>query len=151
MKFFCIERKYWTLFCIMQTSILDKIQQEIISKVHVGDVFIFYHIVLTDMLDYKNSIWQLICTRTLSQLQHVHCGFDNKYQPMKKHAIKYSYQNKLPFPQERGHPSYKATFLLQKKWPNKGGLLQLKPYLIYLLPNKKCLYPKNLQDRVRQP
>jgi len=45
---------------------LDKIQQEIISKVHVGDVFIFYHIVLTDMLDYKNSIWQLICTRTLS-------------------------------------------------------------------------------------
>ena len=33
----------------MYTSIPDKIQQEIISN--VDDVFIFYHIVLIDMLD----------------------------------------------------------------------------------------------------
>jgi len=28
--------------------------------------FIFYHVVLIDMLDFKNSIWWLIHTRTLS-------------------------------------------------------------------------------------
>jgi hypothetical protein len=36
----------------MHTSVLDKIHQEIISN--VGDVFILYHIVLIDMLDFKN-------------------------------------------------------------------------------------------------
>jgi hypothetical protein len=66
MKFFSIEHKYWTLFCNMHTSISDKIQLEIISMVHVCDVFIFYHIVLTDILDFMKSIWQLIHTRTLS-------------------------------------------------------------------------------------
>jgi len=48
----------------MHTSVLDKIHQEIISN--VGDVFILYHFVLIDMLDFKNSIWWLIHFRTLS-------------------------------------------------------------------------------------
>jgi hypothetical protein len=38
----------------MNASVLDKIKQEIISM--VPDVFIFYHIVLIDMLDFKNLI-----------------------------------------------------------------------------------------------
>jgi hypothetical protein len=38
----------------MNASVLDKIKQEIISL--VSDVFIFYHIVLIDMLDFKNLI-----------------------------------------------------------------------------------------------
>jgi hypothetical protein len=37
---------------------------KIISK--VGSVFIFYHIVVIDKLNFKNSIWRLIQTRTLS-------------------------------------------------------------------------------------
>jgi hypothetical protein len=60
MKLFNIEHKHWTLFRKMHASIPDKIQQEIISK--VGDIFIFYHIDLIDMMDFKNSIWQLIPT-----------------------------------------------------------------------------------------
>jgi len=64
MKFFSIEHKYWTLFCNMHASVSDKIQLEIISM--VCDVFIFYHIVLTDILDFMKSIWRLIHTRTLS-------------------------------------------------------------------------------------
>jgi hypothetical protein len=63
MKLFSVERKHWTLFHNMYASNSNKIQQEIISK--VGDVFIFYHIVLTDMLDFKNSIWRLLRTWTL--------------------------------------------------------------------------------------
>jgi hypothetical protein len=53
----------------MYASILDKIQQEMISK--VGDVFIFYHIVSIDMLDFKNSIWLLFHTRILSYIMSV--------------------------------------------------------------------------------
>ena len=53
------------LFCNMYASIPDGIQQEIISE--VGDVFyMFYHIVLIDMLDFNNSTWRLFRTRTLS-------------------------------------------------------------------------------------
>ena len=63
-KFFSVEHKYWTLFYNMHASVSDKIQLEIISM--VCDVFIFYHIVLTDILDFVKSIWQLIHTRTLS-------------------------------------------------------------------------------------
>jgi len=36
------------------------------AHLKIGDVFIFYHIVLIGMLDFKNSIWLLFCTRTLS-------------------------------------------------------------------------------------
>ena len=67
MKLFSIERNHWSLFRNMYTYILEKIQQEIISK--VCNVFIFYHIVSIDtfcMLDFKTSIWQLFHTRTLS-------------------------------------------------------------------------------------
>jgi hypothetical protein len=54
------------MFTVKSTidMLLDKIQQATISK--VGNVFIFYHIVLFDMLDFKNSIWWLIHFRTLS-------------------------------------------------------------------------------------
>ena len=62
LKIFNIECKSFTIFCNI-SSFLDKIQQEIISK--VCDVFIFYHIVV-DKLDFKNSIWWLIQTRTVS-------------------------------------------------------------------------------------
>jgi hypothetical protein len=64
MKLFSIERKHWTLFRNMYTSTLDKIQKEFFSK--VGDILIFYHVVSTGKLDFKNSIWRLIHTRTLS-------------------------------------------------------------------------------------
>jgi len=53
----------------MYDLVLGKIQQEIISK--VGNVVTFYHIILIDMLDFKNSIWRLIHT------WHVNCGFEN--------------------------------------------------------------------------
>jgi hypothetical protein len=55
MKLFSIERNHWSLFRNMYTYILEKIQQEIISKV----CNIFYHIVSIDtfcMLDFKTSI-----------------------------------------------------------------------------------------------
>jgi hypothetical protein len=38
----------------MYALISDKIKQGIISN--VGDVFIFYHVVVIDMLDFKNSM-----------------------------------------------------------------------------------------------
>jgi len=47
----------------MYASISDQIKQGIISS--VGDVFIFYHVVVIDMLDFKNSIWWLIRTRII--------------------------------------------------------------------------------------
>jgi hypothetical protein len=58
MKLFNGERKYGTYFSSMYTSISDKIQQEIISN--LGDAFDLYHIVLIDMLDFKNSLWWFI-------------------------------------------------------------------------------------------
>ena len=48
----------------MYDSIPDKIKQEFISK--VVNVYIFYHIDLIYMLDFKNPIWCLICTMTFS-------------------------------------------------------------------------------------
>jgi hypothetical protein len=64
MKLFSIERKHWTLFRNMYTSTLDKIQKEFFSK--VGDILIFYHVVSTGKLDFKNSIWRLIHIRIIS-------------------------------------------------------------------------------------
>ena len=46
--------------CMLQFWI--KIQPDIIVK--EGDVFIFYNIVLIDVMDFKNAIWRLICTIT---------------------------------------------------------------------------------------
>jgi hypothetical protein len=46
-------------------AIIKHILSLIISKVGVGNVFIFYHIVLIEILDFKNSTWQLIHTTTL--------------------------------------------------------------------------------------
>ena len=62
MKTFSVEHIYWTLFRNKYSSISDKIQQQIISK--EGDVFIFCHTILIDMLGIKDSIWRLIHTRT---------------------------------------------------------------------------------------
>jgi len=59
MKFFSVETLNITSHYYV--SISDKIQQVVILM--VGDVFIFYHVVFIDMLDFKNSIWQLICTK----------------------------------------------------------------------------------------
>jgi len=58
MNIFSIERVHWPLFHNMYTSVLNKFWQENISK--VGGVFIFCHIVLTVMLNWKISIWRLI-------------------------------------------------------------------------------------------
>jgi hypothetical protein len=63
-KLFSVECKHWMLFLKMYASISKKIQQEIVSE--VGDVFIYYYIILIDMLDFKNLIWRLIRTRNLS-------------------------------------------------------------------------------------
>jgi hypothetical protein len=57
------------LFLKMYASISEKIQQEIVSE--VDNVFIFYYIILIDMLDFKNSIWRLIHTRNLSYVMSV--------------------------------------------------------------------------------
>ena len=62
MEPFSVEHIYWTLFRNKYSSISDKIQQQIISK--EGDVFIFCHNILIDMLGIKDSIWRLIHTRT---------------------------------------------------------------------------------------
>ena len=59
MQPFSVERKYWMLF---RNIYSDQIQQQISWK--EGDVFIFCHIVLIDMLGIKDSIWRLIHTRT---------------------------------------------------------------------------------------
>ena len=48
----------------MYTSTLDKIQKQFFSK--IGDVFIFYHVVFTGKLDFKNAIWRLIHIRIIS-------------------------------------------------------------------------------------
>ena len=63
MKHFSIEHK---LDVILQhaSSNSNKIHQEIISK--ICKVFIFYRTVLIDMLNFKNLIWWLIRTRTIS-------------------------------------------------------------------------------------
>jgi hypothetical protein len=45
-------------------SRLDKFQQEIISK--VGDVFIFYNIVLIDMLDLRIQYGRSFAIKTLA-------------------------------------------------------------------------------------
>jgi hypothetical protein len=70
MKLFIIECKNWTLLSNLYASIFYKIQQDIIQE--VSDIFIFYHIVLINMLNFKNSIWRLIRIRTLN------FGFDGK-------------------------------------------------------------------------
>lgn len=54
MKHFNVERKQLTLFRNIYAVILDKTKKEMISKVHVCNVFISYHTVLIDMLDCKN-------------------------------------------------------------------------------------------------
>lgn len=51
MKLFIIECKNWTLLSNLYASIFYKIQQDIIQE--VSDIFIFYHIVLINMLDFK--------------------------------------------------------------------------------------------------
>ena len=63
MKLFSVNHMCWILFHNMYASISDKIQQEFISK--VGVIFILYRIVVIDMLDFKNSIWQLIYAKAL--------------------------------------------------------------------------------------
>ena len=53
----CSEILSITLFRIMQASISNKIENKnTIQHLHVGDVFIFCHITLTDTFDFKNSI-----------------------------------------------------------------------------------------------
>jgi hypothetical protein len=54
----------------MYTSIPDKIQQEIISN--VDDVFIFYHIVLIDMLDRAPDNFQVHRTKYLQHFNNKH-------------------------------------------------------------------------------
>jgi hypothetical protein len=64
MKLFSVEYKTLDIISEHVHFNLDKIQQEIISK--VGDGFIFYRIILINLLAIKNSLWWLIHTRTLS-------------------------------------------------------------------------------------
>jgi hypothetical protein len=63
MKLFSVEYKTLDIISEHVHFNLDKIQQEIISK--VGDGFIFYRIILINLLAIKNSLWWLIHTRTL--------------------------------------------------------------------------------------
>ena len=51
---------------ISNSNLYASISDKIILKVRISDVIIVHHYIIIVMLDLKNSIWQLIHTRTLS-------------------------------------------------------------------------------------
>ena len=57
---FTVRRKHWTLLVTFTVQFPIKFNKNLF------DVFMIYHIVIIDMLDFNNTTWRLIQTRTFS-------------------------------------------------------------------------------------